>query len=739
MEKSNIYFGKRKSFNIGLMLLLCSIITVLVSSCSKEDDIPPPSAYVEPEPDTTGACVFLIVTPELSDETVWDFECEGPEYTFFGEKDGSLSITHLENPSMGGINSSDKAVEVIQTAGIEPWAGFFFDLSGKVDFSVLQAVKMKVYSPAAGQMINLKLEDSADGSISKEVSVLTTVGNEWEELTFNFSSGESDKFDRFVLFFDFQGPKDMETIHYFDDIKLGEGGIIGGEPDPIPTNAAPTPSVTEDKVISLFSNAYMNVPVDTWRTEWSIATLLDTMIQGDDVKKYSDLNFVGIETVMNQIDASSMTHFHTDIWTAKATEIKIKIVDFGPDGMFDGGDDAEHEIIVENPTQEEWVSLDIPLAEFAGLTTKFNIAQFIYSALPSGQTVLFMDNVFFYNTDGLFSAPSFPAPDPTLDQMSVISMYSDTYTNVPVDTWRTEWSIADFEEVDIMGNSVLKYSNLNFVGAETVMNQVDITSMTHFHVDVWTPDASTFRIKLVDFGPDGGFEGGDDTEHELIFENPVLGEWISLDLPLADFEGLTTKENIAQLIFSGLPSGGLTLYIDNVYFYNDMEPATEPTIAAPTPDLDEADVISMFSDAYTNVPVDTWRTVWSVADFEEFDIMGNTVLKYSNLNFVGAETVMNQIDITSMTHFHVDVWTPDAEVYRIKLVDFGPDGGFDGGDDKEHELIYENPVLGEWISLDIPLSDFEGLTTKENIAQLIFSGLPSGGLTLFVDNVYFHN
>lgn len=738
MKKSNINFGIRSSFNIGLMLILFSVISILVSSCSKEDDIPPPSAYVEPEPDTSGACVFVMIIPEITDESVMDFECEGPEYTFFGEKDGSLTIAYAENPSMSGINTSNRAIEVIQAAGVEPWAGFFFDLTSKIDFSFYQAIKMKVYSPVAGQMINLKIEDSADGTLSKEFSTLTTVANEWEELTFNFSSGDGDKYDRFVLFFDFQGPKEMETIHYFDDIRLGEVVDVGSGPEPVPTSAAPTPIIEADMVISMFSNAYMDVPVDTWRTDWSGATLLDTMIQGDDVKKYSELNFVGVETVMNQIDVNGMTHFHTDIWTATATELKVKLVDFGPDGMFDGGDDTEHEIVVENPNQEEWVSLDIPLAEFTGLTTRANIAQLIYSAVPGGQTIVYIDNVFFYNADGLFLAPSFPAPDPTFDQMSVISMYSDSYTNVPIDTWRTEWSAADFEEVDIMGNAALKYSNLNFVGAETVMNQIDINGMSHFHVDVWTPDAETYRIKLVDFGPDGGFDGGDDTEHELIYENPARGEWISLDIPISDFEGLTTKGNIAQLIFSGLPSGGLTLFIDNIYFHNNMEPATEPTVPAPTPELDPANVISMFSDAYTNVPVDTWRTEWSVADFEEVDVMGNAVLKYSNLNFVGAETVMNQIDISEMTHFHADIWTPDAETYRIKLVDFGPDGGFDGGDDTEHEVIYDTPTRGEWISLDIPLADFENLTTKEHFSQLIFSGLPAGGMTLFIDNVYFH-
>ena len=31
------------------------------------------------------------------------------------------------------------------------------------------------------------------------------------------------------------------------------------------------------------------------------------------------------------------------------------------------------------------------------------------------------------------------------------------------------------------------------------------------------PNSSEFKVKLVDFGPDGGFAGGDDTEDELTF------------------------------------------------------------------------------------------------------------------------------------------------------------------------------------------------------------------------------
>jgi hypothetical protein len=570
MKKSNIptVWQNNATFFLGLLMAF-----VLLPACEVEDDIPPPSAYVAPEDNPNEGCFLLFVVPNLNDGEALDFECEGPEeYTFFGERDGSITISYADNPDNTGINTSDRAVEVVQTAGVEGWAGFFFDLSEKIDFSVNQTVKIKVYSPGAGQDINLKLEDQTDGSIAKEIVATTTVANEWEELSFVFSSGDSDKFDRVVLFFDFFGPKAETTTHYFDDIIVVEGGGTTGE-DPVPTVAAPTPGIDPARVISMFSDAYTDVAVDTWRTAWSIGALEDTEIQGDAVKVYTDLTVVGVETVNSQIDATAMTHFHTDIWTPNATTFRIKLVDFGANGAYDGpgvGDDVEHEYIIENPTQAAWVGIDIPLTDFTGLTTRANIAQLIYSTAPAGQTTIYVDNVYFYDETGILTEPMVAAPTPTLDAADVISMFSDAYTDVAVDTWRTVWSNAMLEDVEVAGNATKKYSNLAFVGAETVMNQIDLAEMTHFHVDVWTPDAAAFRIKLVDFGANGAYDGpgvGDDTEHELEYGSPMLGEWISLDIPLADFEGLTSRNNFAQLIFSADPSGAPTLFIDNVYFH----------------------------------------------------------------------------------------------------------------------------------------------------------------------------
>lgn len=503
-----------------------------------------------------------------------------------------------------------------------------------------------------------------------------------------------------------------------------------------PLEAAPTPNKDQSKVISLFSDAYTDVTVDTWRTDWSQANLTEETIAGDAVKKYTALNFVGIETVTSTIDASGMTHFHIDVWSEDITTFKIKLVDFGADGAYDGGDDVEHELTYESPAQGEWVSYDIPLSDFTGLTTTGHIAQYIMVGAPSGANSIYIDNVYFYDDKGAPTEPTTAAPYPNKDERNVVSLFSDYYTNVAVDTWRTSWSSgpATLEDVVIAGDDAKKYSNLGFVGIETTTNTVDASEMTHFHIDFWSADATSFKIKLVDFGADGIW-GNDDVEHELTITTPEQGKWVSYDIPLSDFTGLTSTAHIAQYILSAEPWEAATIWIDNVYFYKD-----KPAVAAPNPTYEAANVISLFSDAYTDVTVDTWRTSWSAAatTLEELSVEGNAVKKYSSLGYVGIETTTNTVDASEMTHFHIDFWSSDATKFKIKLVDFGADGAYGGGDDAEHELTIYSPAQGQWVSYDISLSEFSGLTTTGNIAQYILSGEPYEVTTVWIDNVYFH-
>ncbi len=165
-----------------------------------------------------------------------------------------------------------------------------------------------------------------------------------------------------------------------------------------------------------------------------------------------------------------------------------------------------------------------------------------------------------------------------------------------------------------------------------------------------------------------------------------------------------------------------------------------PSVAAPTPTLPSGNVVSLFSNAYTNVSVDTWSASWDQGDVADVSIAGNDTKLYTNLVYAGIECTSHPVDASAMTHVHADVFAPSGTVFRIKLVDFGTDGTYGGGDDSEHELSFtasSSPALniGQWSSLDVPLTAFAGVTARGHIAQIIISG---DTRTVYVDNLYFH-
>ena len=165
------------------------------------------------------------------------------------------------------------------------------------------------------------------------------------------------------------------------------------------------------------------------------------------------------------------------------------------------------------------------------------------------------------------ASPTSAPPAPTLSSDRVISLLSKTYTNNPVDTWSAGWGVVGgFSEVAIAGNDMKKYAGLGYAGIEFVNHQIDATQMSYFHMDIWTPDMTAFHIKLVDFGLDGAYGGGDDTGVELSIPVTNLKQWQSIDLPLSSFTGLNLK-NQAQIVIVGEPYANGTVFLTNVYYH----------------------------------------------------------------------------------------------------------------------------------------------------------------------------
>ncbi len=153
--------------------------------------------------------------------------------------------------------------------------------------------------------------------------------------------------------------------------------------------------------------------------------------------------------------------------------------------------------------------------------------------------------------------------------------------------------------------------------------------------------------------------------------------------------------------------------------------AADPTTSAPTPTAAAAKVISVFSNAYTNLTGTNFNPNWGQNTAVSFVSLGNdSILKYSNLNYQGTEFV--NTSVFAMTHLHVDVWSSDETSLQVTPVSPGAE-----------KLVALTPLtLNSWNSYDIPLTSFAGVDLTK-VYQFKFVG--SGGKTVYLDNLYFVN
>ncbi len=172
-------------------------------------------------------------------ELFQDFEGTPPIFTDFGNI-GATQV--VSNPDLGGINNTNNAAQFDNAVGSEVWGGTFFELTNQViDFAGVKKMRLKTYSPFAGKVVKLKLEN-ADATITHEVDMTTTTVNSWEELTFDFIDAPEAQYNRVVIFFDFGNVGDG-SLYYFDEIEVGEGGLISTSPPLIIEDFEGTPPI----------------------------------------------------------------------------------------------------------------------------------------------------------------------------------------------------------------------------------------------------------------------------------------------------------------------------------------------------------------------------------------------------------------------------------------------------------------------------------------------------------------
>lgn len=154
---------------------------------------------------------------------------------------------------------------------------------------------------------------------------------------------------------------------------------------------------------------------------------------------------------------------------------------------------------------------------------------------------------------------------PTVDASKVISVLSAAYT--PATTWTFGgWGQSTVSEnIDVDGTPIIHLSKFNYIGLDGFSNQLNLSGMTHMHIDVLpiTMEGSLGVTPILASGSikENSTKVGDKTTLKL-------GQWNAIDMPLSDFGLDFINNKVFQIKFDKGNNATDELYIANIYFYN---------------------------------------------------------------------------------------------------------------------------------------------------------------------------
>jgi hypothetical protein len=173
-----------------------------------------------------------------------------------------------------------------------------------------------------------------------------------------------------------------------------------------------------------------------------------------------------------------------------------------------------------------------------------------------------------------------------------------------------------------------------------------------------------------------------------------------------------------------LPAGKVFDLANNTNAVAFSPAPTAPATAAPVPTALSANVISIYSDAYTTTAGINYFPGWGQSTVDaEVLVAGNNTRKYTNFNYEGI--TFTPIDVSGMTKLHIDVWTPDMTALDVFILSGAP---------AAEQSIQVQPTKSGWNSFDI---DLAGFTNPNKAAIKEMKLVATGGSTMYFDNLYF--
>ncbi|MFK2819587.1 hypothetical protein U0L90_05625, partial [Flavobacteriaceae sp. LMIT009] len=433
--------------------------------------------------------------------------------------------------------------------------------------------------------------------------------------SFNLANGVNQVLNLAPAYFDFTSTDpSVATITESGNISvIGEGSttitasFLGEDvPGSLVVNSsgeftsAPVPTNEPEDVISIFSDAYNNVPVEFFNGYWQPFQTTESTnfaANNDNVISYTNFNFVGNQFGNPTIDASQMEAIHFDVFVPEGTvdpQLAITLKDFGPNGQDGGDDDTTFTQTFSGSTllPGQWNALEIT---FNNLSNRNRFGQIIYENLGSGLTSFYLDNVYCYKTPG--SGGGGGVCDPETEESTAAADLNITFqTNTPAfieDNATFSW--IDNPDADGSVNNSCKVGQVTRANNSPWDNlQIDLADKLDFNssegikMKVWSPIANTpVLFKLEEIGNSGNFV-------EILQNTGPANTWTELTF---DFASTPTPQfNKIVIFFNFNVADGSTYYFDDIKLYGSSGGGgggTAPTTAAPTPTQAEADVISV--------------------------------------------------------------------------------------------------------------------------------------------------
>ncbi|GMU87689.1 MAG: hypothetical protein AMXMBFR48_29300 [Ignavibacteriales bacterium] len=501
-----------------------------------------------------------------------DFESTTVSYTFTNFDGGVATV--INNPQIGGINTSAKVAQMVKGAG-QHWAGAYLTLAAPIDFSTNKTFKVKVYMPRVGAKLLLKVENLTNPAVNFEKEVTGTVANGWEELTFDYTTiNATNEYSKVVFIFDLgtTGNGSPDFTYLFDDVRLTTG-------------TTPPPDTTQMNLPVTFDLSWVNYGLVGFGGAENSTIVDDPTMANNKVAKVvkSATAELWAGTTVTAVTGGVQTGFKTKVpfteqekrmnvrvWSPHAgIQVRLKVEDHLNNTITC---ETEATVTIAN----QWQTLVFDFGNPASGTAPLNLANnynkasiffnFGVTGATAGERTYYFDDVKF----GFEIVP-----------VELTSFTASVSGNVVTLNWvtATETNNKGFEIQKKSADG--EYKAVAFVNG----NGTTVETRSYSYSDVIGEGTGSYRLKQVDF--DGSFSYSHAVEVSAAPAEFSLGQnypnpfnpstMISFSLPFESNVSLIVYNTLGQVVtelVNGTYSAGYnqvgfnaSLFTSGIYFY----------------------------------------------------------------------------------------------------------------------------------------------------------------------------